>query len=142
MEVVSVGGHFVILRDEGVVGISRRGHLHYFAKQFGFLHGLLGPYACVEIGSLLFEKVEGHHTELETGTTAYEEYRVAFGDVKQFLEEGLRFVHHRLKFLRAVADFHQGKAHALKFYTCLCRGFHYFLREDGGSRTKIVFLHN
>ena len=107
MEVVRIGGYGIVFGDEGVVGVGGRGHFRHFAKQLGFFHCLLGPGACVEVGSLVLQEVVGYHTELQAGAAAEEEDAVAVRYLEQLLEEGARFVHDGLEVLGAVADLHQ-----------------------------------
>ena len=130
VEIVGIGGDFILLRDEGVVGIGRRGYLYDFAEELGLLQGLLGPNAGVEVGGFLLQEVVRNHAELQAGAATHEEHGVTLGDVEQFLEKGLGFVHHSLKLFGAVADFHQRKTHIAKFYTGISRCLHHFLRQD------------
>ena len=73
VQIVGILGHCPSLGNEGVVGVGRRGHFNYLAEELGFFHGLLGPYACVQVGSLLDEEVIGNHAELERSTATKED---------------------------------------------------------------------
>ena len=130
VEIIRIGGDVVVFGNEGVVSVGGRCHFYHFAEELSLFEGFLGPYAGVEICGFLFEEVEGHHAELRAGTAAEEEHGIAFGYAEEFFEEVLRLVDDSLEFFGTVADFHEGKPHALKFHTGVSRCFHHFLREN------------
>ena len=141
VEVVGVSRNGPSLGDVGVSGVGAGSHLDGLAEVLGLGHSLLGPYAGVQIGSLLLEEVVGHHAELQRGTAAEEDHTVTLGDVEQLLEQGYCFVHYGLEVLGTMAHFHQREAGALKFDAGICNGLHHLCGQFGRTGVEIVLFH-
>ena len=107
MEIVSIRRDGIVFRNICIGSFGRRSHFHHFTESLGFLHCLLGPYTCIQIGSLLLQEVVGYHAKFQTCTATEEKYRIAFGNVEQLLEESYSLVYHWLEVLCTMADFHQ-----------------------------------
>ena len=74
VQIVGISGNSPTLRDEGIVGVSRRSHLYHLTEKLSFLHSLLCPYTSVQVSSLLNQEVERNHTEFQTGATTKENH--------------------------------------------------------------------
>ena len=82
VEIISISRHCIILRNISISRLCGRSDFNYFTESFGFFHGFLSPYTCIQVSSFLFEEVEGDHAEFQTGTTAQEQYRIPFRDIE------------------------------------------------------------
>ncbi|CCZ47283.1 unknown [Bacteroides sp. CAG:661] len=141
MEIVGICRNCIIFGDISIGRFCRAGHLYRLAKAFGLFHCLLGPNACIQIGSFLFKEIIGNHAELGTGTTTEEQNGITVRDIQQFLEQGNCFVHHGLKIFGTMADFHNGKARSVKIQYTFCCFFDDFTRKNRRSCTEIMLFH-
>ncbi len=82
VEIISISRYCIVLRNISISRFSGRSDFNYFTECFGFFHGFFGPYTCIQVSSFLFKEVEGYHAEFQTGTTAQEQYRIPFRDIK------------------------------------------------------------
>ena len=141
MEVFAVVGNGVSLRDVGVVVGLRWSYYIYFAKQLGFLDGLVGPSACVEVRSLLVKQVIWYHAELKACATTEEKHLVTVRNAEEFLKQRSRFVHNCNKLFATVWNLKNRKTCASKIFYCGSCVFECVLTQNGWSCIKIVFLH-
>lgn len=114
VEIVYIRRTCPSLGDKCIIGIGRRSHFYHIAKQLGFLHRLLCPYASIEVCSLVDKEVVRYHTEFKRGTTTKENHGIAFRHLKELLYKSYSFVNYRLEILCTVAYLHQGKTRTLK----------------------------
>ena len=142
MEVIGVGGHGEILGEIGVVRGFRGGNFHNFTEKFGLFEGLLCPSAGVEIGGFAFEEVIGDVAELGGGSATEEDHTVIGRELEQFGDERAGFVDHGLEIGTAVADFHEGKVHAVEIDAGFCCGADHFLGKNGRAGAEIVLFHD
>ena len=142
MEIVRICGNDKVLGDVGIVVRCAAGHFHHLAKELGLLHGLLGPHARIQVGSLLLQEIVGNTAEFRAGTACQENHLIACRHVQQFLGEGNCLVHHGLEILCAMAYLHQTQACTIEFQTGCCRCFNHFAGQYAGARIKIIHFHN
>jgi hypothetical protein len=142
VEVVGIGWDLVVFGDISVVGCCTGGNFYHFAKELGLFHGLTCPNTGVQIGGFLLQEVEGNVAKLRGSSTTEEEDAVAFGHLQEFFDKGNGFVDDGLEIFRAVADFHQGKPHVVKFKACFGSGLNDFLWQDGRACSEIELFHN
>ena len=114
VEIVYIRRTCPSLGDKCIIGIGRRSHFYHIAKQLGFLHRLLCPYASIEVCSLVDKEVVRYHTEFKRGTTTKENHGIAFRHLKELLYKSYSFVNYRLEILCTMAYLHQGKTRTLK----------------------------
>ena len=142
VEVVDVGGDGEVLRDIVVVGSLGGSHYVNFAEELGLLDGLVGPCAGVYVCGLLFEQVEGDHSELGACAAAEEEHVVALGKLEKLLDQRGGLVDHCLELLAAVADLEQAQACAGEVDYGVCRILDGVGRQDAGACIEIVLFHD
>ena len=141
VEVVHIVGHGVSLGDIVVVAVLRRSHHVDLAEELGLLDGLVCPYAGVEICSLGFEQVEGHHGELQRGTAAEEEHVIPLGDLQKLFHKGLCLIHYCLKLLRAVRYLKNGETGIGEINHGIGRIFDGVGAQNRGPCVEIMLLH-
>ena len=141
MQIIGICRDGEILRNIREVLILAGCHLHHFSKEAGFLLGLRCPHTSIQIGSLLLQQVVRHHAELQAGTSAKKQDRVALGNLKQLLEQSYGFVHDRLKILGTMTYLHQTETRTFEIQTCRGCSLNHFARQDTWSRIEIVLFH-
>ena len=140
VEVVEVRGNLESLRDIGVVLVLGAGDGIGVPDALGFLEGLAGPHAGVQVGGLLLQEVHRDIEELEGGAAAEEDDLVRVGNMEEFLPQGAALIHHGVPLLRAVGDAkdgHAGAAEILQGFDGVVDGN---LREEAGACIENVNL--
>ena len=115
------GCHFVDVAEEG-----RR------------LHGLVGPYARIQIAAAALEKIHGVHGELQAAAALHKDDMIVVRHLKQPAHEPYRFVLHVLIRRAAVADFYNAHPRMIKIEKFSLYRFQYVQRHRRRSGVKII----
>ena len=141
VEVISIRRNRELLGNVGEVLVLAGCNFDNLAKELSLFLCFCGPNTSIQVGSFLLQKVEGDHAELQAGATAKEDDTVAFGDVKELLEESNCLIHNGLEVLGTMAHFHEREAAALKVEARSSCGLHHFAGKFAGAGIEIVLLH-
>ena len=138
VEVVGVGGDGVALGDVGVGLVLAVGDDVDGAEEFGFLGGLFGPDAGLEVGGFLVEEVGGDGHELGAGAATEEEDLVFGGDAEEVAPELAGVGHEFLPAGGAVADFGDADAGVVEVVEGLDGVLDGLFGQDTGTCVEII----
>ena len=138
MQVVDVGRDLVTLRDVGVVLVLGAGDGIGLTDALGLLERLVGPYAGIEVGSLVLQVVHGYIEELEAGAAAEEDDLMGVRNIEKFLPECAALVHGLFPFFRTVGDGEDGNARSFEIFERRDGVVDGLLRQDAGASVEYV----
>ena len=143
VEIVKVRRNLIALRDIGIVLVRGARHGKGVAQALGFLEGLLGPDAGLQVTRLVLQEVHGSHQELQAGAAAQEDDFIALRDTEELLPECTALVHRFVPALGAVGNGKQGDTGALEILQGLDGVVDGHLRQQARPGVENVFFaHN
>ena len=140
VEVVCIRRDGVTFRDVGVGLVFAAGDDVDLTEQLGFLGGLLGPDASLQIGGLGLHQVGGHGEELGAGTTTEEEDFILLRDVEEVAPQLAGLSHDAFPTGSAVADFGDADASVVEVVERLDGAFDGLFRQNAGTCVEIKSL--
>ena len=138
VEVVGIQRDGVSLRDVGVGLLFGRGDDVDLTEQLGFLGGLLGPDAGLEVGGLGLHEVGGHSEELCAGTTTEEENFVLLRDVEEVAPQLTGLSHDALPTRGAVRNLGDTDTGVVEIIERLDGAFDSLLGQDARACVEII----